>query len=166
MKSKNWSALAMCIDCEGTISLGKHNLTRQVPNVGLDITIVNTDRRLMKWLIENFGGVYYHRPARNIKHKDCFMWRLTGKNNREHVLLGIIPHLIIKKEQAKLALEFLRLNGMHCPEQRNDLMLKCQSLNAKGPTATTNTLDTLESVKIESDLTSDSESAPLVIETA
>jgi hypothetical protein len=156
MKNLPWSALAMCFDCEGTISLGKHNKTEEgePTSVQLDLTIVNTDERLMVWLMRHFGGRYYLRPAYSPKHKACFRWRVTGKANKEKVLLGILPYLIIKREQAVLALEFVRMPVHHRDwEERQRLMVACQKLNAKGPAQTTNTLDVPENgMKIESEL--------------
>ena len=173
MKNLPWSALAMCFDCEGTISLGRHNKTENGKplSVQLDLTIVNTDERLMKWLMSNFGGRYYHRPTRDIRHKSCFRWRITGKSNKEKVLLGILPYLIIKEEQAKVALEFIRMPVHHRDwEARRVLMEACQKLNAKGPAPTTNTLDDLDGYatdcgsKIESELHGDMQRAPGVIQ--
>jgi hypothetical protein len=58
MKALPWSALAMCIDCEGCISIS-HNKSQGIYNQ--EISVVNTDRRLMDWLVSNFGGRYISR---------------------------------------------------------------------------------------------------------
>lgn len=164
MKVLPWSALAMCIDCEGTISICIHNRPRgkEIRSVAADITVVNTDERLMKWLVSNFGGRYYTRPRRDPKHKIAMFWRLTGRANKERVLLGILPHLLMKRRQAELVLEYIRLGNAIVPEERYKLLLRCQALNAKGPsTPETNTSDCPQTgQKIESELVSDYESAP------
>lgn len=153
----------MCIDCEGTLSLARHNKDREGKAISIqsDICAVNTDVRLMKWLIPNFGGRYYTRQSRDAEnHKISFVWRVTGKKNKENIILGILPYLIMKREQAKLLLEFLRIPGQN-PARRLELMEACQKLNAKGPAQTTNTLDNPDNgLKIESELIGDYESAP------
>lgn len=168
MKNLPWSALAMCFDCEGTISLGRHNKTEdgEPASVQLDMTIVNTNERLVKWLLHHFGGRYYLRAAARPQHKPCFRWRITGKANKEKILLGILPHLIMKQEQAKIALEFVRMPAHHRDwDERFRLMELCQRLNTKGPAPTTNTLDCSETgQKIESELHSDVQNAPGVIQ--
>jgi hypothetical protein len=171
MKVLPWSVLAMCIDCEGCITIG-FNRWKGTPNsngiYNMEISVINTDRRLMDWLVSNFGGRYT-----SSEHKDHpewkirYQWRVTGRNNREKVLLGIIPYLILKREQAKLALEFIRIPKYERNvEQRKELMLACKQLNTKGrPAPTTNTLDcSFSEQKIESELTGDRESAPGVIQ--
>ncbi len=143
MKDRNWSYLAGIIDGEGNIGLSKKNIKRETFSVGCEVCITNCNHDLMKWLVRNFGGQYYMRKARDVqKHADSYIWRVTGRKNRETILLGILPYLIIKKNQAQIALEFLRLNGSHCPENAS------------------------QEAKIESDLTGDSKSAPLVTEAA
>lgn len=168
MKNLPWSALAMCFDCEGTISLGKHNKTKEgnVVSIQLDLTIVNTDERLIKWLVSNFGGRYYLRNRYCDRWKPSFRWRVTGKANKEKILLGILPYLICKKNQALLALDFIRMPAHERkPEKRLSLMIACQKLNAKGPALTTNTHDNPQTgLKIESEHYGDIVSAPLVTE--
>jgi hypothetical protein len=166
MKENKWPYLAGIIDGEGTISISRNGSTANYPKVVLDITIVNTDERLMKWLITYFGGRYYMRNRQDSpKHKFSFFWRLTGKANKEKILLGILPYLVLKREQALLGLECLRL-GFHerNPEARYELMLKCQALNKKGPsTPETNTQEVPENgTKIESVLNGDIKSDPAV----
>jgi hypothetical protein len=163
-----WPYLAGIIDGEGTISINRQNARHDsgIPSTRLDITIVNTDERLMVWLIKNVGGRYYMRKRQDSpKHKFSYAWRLTGRANKERLLLGVLPYLIMKADQAKLGLEFLRLNvHQRIPEKRYELMLKCQALNKKGPTTPeTNTQECpVTGHKIESVLTSDSESEPVV----
>lgn len=169
MKALPWSALAMCIDCEGCISICHGNSVSYPAGsngrYSMEISVRNTDRRLMDWLISNFGG-RYQSTDQKADWKVSHLWRVTGRANREKILLGILPYLILKKEQALLALDFIRIPKFERqPERRHELMLACKKLNTRGrPAPTTNTLDNPESgLKIESDLASDNESALEVI---
>lgn len=164
-----WSYLAGIIDGEGTIAINKHNAASRgnsdlKQTYAVELTIVNTDIRLMKWIISNFGGQYYVRPSRNPKHKQSMAWRATGAANRTQILLGVLPYLIMKHEQATLALQYLELHYTKDNVAREKLYLRSRDLNAKGPsTVTTNMPSSLEiEMKIESDLIGDYERDPMV----
>jgi hypothetical protein len=60
-----------------------------------------------------------------------FSWCAPRGKVRESFLLQIIPYLILKKEQALLALEYLRLGPKPNPEKRAELALRCSVLNRK-----------------------------------
>lgn len=97
----------------------------------------------MKWLIANFGGVYYQKTKDTGKHKAAYEWRPKGRANVEKLLLGILPYMLIKNEQAKLGLEYIRMtiDGERNPTKRNELYLRAKALNQKGTCVTTNTPD-------------------------
>jgi hypothetical protein len=170
-----WSYLAGLFDGEGTFSIyqnhGNYYTTklgeeRQYNFTNQRVEITNTNIELMEWLIKNFGGVYYHHRRAKEIHKIAYSWRPKGKKNTEELILGILPYLVIKRKQAKLILEYIRL-GQSCGtelknvDRRKELMLECQALNKRGLSVTTNTLNADdESVMRESDLTGDSKSAP------
>lgn len=161
-----WSYLAGFFDGEGCIHIAdfvypyaKPDRLQQVYR--LDIHITQTDLRAAKWLLQNFGGVYYTRQGSG-NWSTAYRWVPKGKKNKEELLLGILPYLIIKREQALVALEFLRLNGATNPAKRAELAEKCRNYKTRGKSVTTNTLDPSIEGMIESDLTGDCESAPLV----
>lgn len=170
-----WSYLAGLIDGEGCISIAhrikegqkltKIHKTRANTHpyrmFSLRISITNTYLPLMKWLIANFGGVYYQKRQPSEKHKASFEWRPKGRANMEKMLLGILPYMVIKTEQAKVALEYVRMtaNGEHNPDKRQQLYLRAKDLNRKGICVTTNTPDCPKNGQmIESELTGDRES--------
>jgi hypothetical protein len=171
-----WSYLAGLIDGEGCISISKriaegkkvseeHGNPIPYKIFTLRISITNTSVVLMKWLIKNFGGVYYSKYAESDKHKARYEWRPKGRANTEKMLLAILPYMVIKTEQVKNALEWFRMtnNKERNPEKREKMYLANRLLNQKGNSVTTNTLDSPENgLMIESDLISDNESAPLV----
>lgn len=137
MKDNKWPYLAGIMDGEGTISINQQGKSTNFPKIVLDITVVNTDERLMKWLIKYFGGRYRLRDRQDSpNHSLSFSWRVTGKANKEHILLGLLPYLVIKRAQAMLGLEFVRME-LHerNPQKRYELAIKCRALNEKGPKA-------------------------------
>lgn len=168
-----WSYLAGIIDGEGTIAINTHNNpTKEFPNrvqtYALEICIVNTDERLMKWLIQHFGGQYYGRErADKVNHRRAYAWRVTGHANRKRTLLALLPYLVMKREQAILGLKYLDLHYSHSNDERRKLWEMSIKLNARGKeTVTTNTREAIEVeiAKIESELHSDMQSGPVVIQ--
>lgn len=145
MKKLPWPQLATWIDAEGCISIGFNSYKGTKNSNGIynmEISVRNTDRRLMDWLISNFGG-RYGSTDQKASWKVSHLWRVTGRANRERILLGILPYLLLKREQAQLALDFIRIpKWERNVERRKELMLACKKLNARGrPAPTTNTLD-------------------------
>jgi hypothetical protein len=181
------SYLGGLIDGEGNICIWRtearsHDFEVSGKTYGsfnMRLHIANTSVTLMKWLISNFGGVYHCKVEATDKHKAVYEWRPKGENNTKKILLAVLPYLVIKREQAILALKYIDL-PRNCPEGREALYQRMRVLNQKGPTTvTTNTSsipefwDTIKDgsllapeiayhagLKIESDLTGDCESAP------
>lgn len=129
-----WAYLAALIDGEGTISIGGHSAKLKSgelrPRFDLQINVANTDIRLMKWLTSVFGFNYYTLSQnKNIRsRKPCYQWKVSGRKSQEQFLLAVIPYLVMKKEQAKLALEFLRL-PYDSASQRFELKKRMSELN-------------------------------------
>lgn len=155
-----WSYLAGLVDGEGNISIWRvqaraHDFevsNKTYGSFNMRLHISNTSIILMKWLISNFGGVYHLKREATDKHKAAYEWRPKGENNTKKLLLGILPYLVIKKEQAAIALKYIEL-PRNCPEQREPLYQRMRVLNQKGKTVTTNTLeDSVSESKIESEL--------------
>jgi hypothetical protein len=174
----DWSYLAGLFDGEGTFSIYQNSgnykklasgEVRQYNFTNSRVEITNTSVELMEWLVRHFGGVYYtHRRAKAI-HKVAYSWRPKGKNNTEKILLGVMPYLVIKRRQANILLQYIRLGSSCGTEQRDtekrfELMRECQELNKRGLPLTTNTLvgSSNDELMIESDLTGDRESERMV----
>jgi hypothetical protein len=157
------------VDAEGCISIGAANHITKAGNsytaYMLRIQIANTSKKLMDWLVENFGGVIYTKK-RNPNQKSLkvvYQWFTKGgANGQEKFLLSIFPYLLIKREQALIALEFIRSHREQNPEKRNTLYEKMRSLN-RGESVTTNTQDSSnKELMIEPELISDDKSDPVV----
>jgi len=132
------------------------------PTVGfhVKVSVKNTDTRLMKWLKSRFGGEYYECKSEKETWKNSFVWHHKAESKQEF-LLAILPYLIVKREQAIVALEFLRLGAqVRCPEKRQELYEKIVALNQRGKPVETNTSETSEEVMSESVLVGDNESTP------
>jgi hypothetical protein len=168
-----WPYVAGIMDGEGSFSIyfNKHSLTHNAR-----ITIGNTSMALIKYLLHNFGGKFYALSPEQLhgfNRRTLYSWRLSGNRNKEAFILGILPHLVIKREQAKLFLDFLRVPRCNQWSQKEDvaknkevrdaLMTKLSALNHVDIPLTTNTLDMDESVlKIEPELHGDVQSDLMV----
>jgi hypothetical protein len=153
---------AAMVDAEGGIFLSRTILKTSAGNsyygYDLKISVANISVKLMKWLVQYFGGEYRAKQKGKFGVHTCYEWFVNGGYARlELFLLAIMPYMVIKKEQANTALQFIRLHGKVNPEKRAKLHALMISLNS-GKSPETNTPNTELSVKIESDLTGDHES--------
>jgi hypothetical protein len=166
--------VAGIVDGEGTITIGrseymntktgKYRHGQKYHQVGFHavISVKNTDERLMKWLQSRFGGQYYTEKRIEAAWKDAYKWHHCAEN-KEQFLLAILPYLVLKREQAKILLEFLRIEKwLKVPTKRQELYEKIVALNQRGKPVETNTQDSSDEEKIESVLIGDSESTPTV----
>ena len=158
--SSKWPYVAAMLDGEGSICLheGKQTVGSEYR---IQIVIYNSSLRFMQWLVVNFGGKFYTRTKQASSKRTQYCWHPSGKKNRELFILGVLPYMIIKREQAKIALEFLRL-GYGEQVRRKELVAKCQLLNRTEESVETNTQETSQEVKIEPELVGDDESVPMV----
>lgn len=167
-----WPYMAGIIDGEGTIALCTYTRDKQIGTrtyVRAEIRVVNTRFDLIKWCMANFGGRFRtdlnNRRGYGQKSQvsPLYVWWPSGRANKEKLLLGILPHLILKREQAKLMLEFLRLGSSWDYEKKLNLAKKCSFYNnSVGESPETNTFENSSEFKIESELASDSKSEPVV----
>lgn len=167
-----WSFLAGIFDGEGTVACWRtksraadfKDTGKTYDSFNLRLTIPNTSTVLMKWLVANFGGKFDLKREATEKHKAGYEWRPKGANNTKDQLLGILPYVVVKREQVILGLEYVDLPwGSY--DRREQIYQRLKILNQKGPVSvTTNTLNdvtpTGEALKIESELDSDIESVP------
>ena len=159
LSDTQWAYLAALMDGEGSFSIARggrkpsYGHPKGYINWQLKISIGNTNLVLHAWLIETVGGAKYpgHKPKTD-KHKAGFNWQLHGKENQKEFIEGVLPYLLLKKEQALIALQSIAIDGKN-PELRRELWLKMKALNRKGKTVETNTPNTSSpEVKIESEL--------------
>lgn len=107
----NWGRLAAYMDGEGCICVSnQYNRRRKVVSRSYNIYLAvgNTDVRLCQWLETHFGGstTTVQPRCRGYKiQKLAFTWRLSGLAI-DRVLQGMLPYLVIKQEQAEIAIAF------------------------------------------------------------
>lgn len=133
--------IAGVFEGEGSISIS--NLSKKSWNkrtdYSLKIRISNTDKPLLNWIVNNYGGKIHKNSIAN--NKIVWAWSVHAQQ-AENFLKTMMPYLICKKERAKIALEFRKTkdNG-HCKwyripdvisKLRETLYLKLKELNAKG----------------------------------
>jgi hypothetical protein len=166
----NFALLARTIDCEGSMgirrSVQKHNATTGEPiySYTASFRVHNTDHRLMDWCQKHFGGNIYTGHTWAKKHgknwKPSWEWMLCLGNKRgEQLILALMPYLLLKMEQAKVLLEFVRISEgrihVYRASERERLWLRMKELNRRGLSPTTNTPDSADAEKIESELHGD-----------
>lgn len=98
-------------DGEGSIVIGvsppNPKYEHSNPNHWLQVGITNTDKQLIDWLHNYFGGHISdnsHSPSRK-NQRPCWAWCVMS-NQAMKFLQSILPYLQSKKAQAELAIEF------------------------------------------------------------
>lgn len=131
MEAKNDGYMAGILDGEGCISIFLHKTRVEGKySTNLAISVYQSDLRLMNWMVHHYGGKYYSHLMKN-SSRPGYSWFPPRGEALENFLLQILPYLIMKKEQAKLALEYLRLGPGKNPEKRAELAMRCSILNRK-----------------------------------
>lgn len=105
--------MAAFVDGEGCISIIRTEAGRRgsslskSPQFALHLHMGNIDPRLALWCSERFGGLLYLRPLSeaNENHRDMYLWMAQSKR-AEAVLRGCLPHFVLKREQAEIALAY------------------------------------------------------------
>lgn len=95
--------LSGIFDGEGCVSIGRQKRTFGYV-YQQQLSIGNTDIRLIEWLIENFGGSMPKTQKKEGNRKYNYLWSLHGSKSYK-LLKKIHPYLIIKQEQADNAIE-------------------------------------------------------------
>lgn len=137
--TQNIAYLAGIIDGEGCISIRKWQQRNKYWIYSLTLDVGNTNRILTDWLSDNFGGTVILFHSKNPRHNDRYCWRLS-QGKAGIIIKKVLPYLLIKKEQAVLALEyrktFLKGNTAGLPSkivlQRDKMIEKMHKLNKRG----------------------------------
>jgi hypothetical protein len=99
-----WSYLAGLIDGEGSIYIcyDKRNDV-----YFMEMSVTNTARSLIDWLLGHFGGTErISGKSQDKAHPDQWAWVVRGRKAAP-IIAGVKPYLVIKKQQANLAEEFI-----------------------------------------------------------
>ena len=101
--------VAGIIDGEGTIGINRATFPKQ-PQLSVRYTAIlsvgNTDYKVIDLLLSLFGGHVVIRPATE-RHKKFHVWLARGPHARA-ILELVGPHLLLKRAQSELLIEFVR----------------------------------------------------------
>jgi len=95
--------VAMIIDCEANIEInGNPKRSYQ-----LSVNMANTKPKLTAWCLERFGGAIYRQwyKKRPPNSADADRWRIQSYPAAD-LLTKCLPHFIIKRDQAEIAIRF------------------------------------------------------------
>jgi len=158
--------LAGILDGEGCLTIGAGQ-KETCTNYNSIVVVQNTSKKLIDWLQAKFGGSVYLSKKETDKTKAAYMWRILKKKDIEILLLAVLPYLVVKREQAKILLEFVRLPREANNELRAVYFQQLKVLNARGVSVETNTQEGTIHIprmrflpKIEPELIGDNESTP------
>lgn len=108
--------MAGIIDGDGCLTISKH------PHYEAVIQFVNESRQLMNWAVLHFGG--YYRKESIPSGKDFYRWIMNGKLSKRKFIDTILPFLSIKRSQAEILREFLKIEREERnPEKRETFLL-------------------------------------------
>lgn len=76
-------------------------------NYSMSVTVSQCEQSPILLFVEAFGGhmCQIHRPKQNIRHRDIWTWRCNSAE-AESFLRLVLPSLVVKRQQAEIALEF------------------------------------------------------------
>lgn len=102
-------------------------MKQHAPNYYACVRVVNTDKRMLEWIVDTFevGGVTVNGRNNAPRWKYLYKWRAGGRKNLPFILEGVMPYLVIKKDQAELALE---LATRPAKERQLEIYLTLQEL--------------------------------------
>ena len=134
----DFAKMAVIIDCEANIAIHRHTNHR---TYRLHLTVGSTDFRLLDWCLARFGGAIYENFYRkqNPRQAHAKRWRLEGQDVC-NLLRMCLPHFIIKREQAEIAIRFQGTFGKRWERVnetdrllREELKRNLQALTKRGP---------------------------------
>lgn len=130
--------LAGILDGEGSISILKMRMKRKSAtywHYALQIRIASTHLPLIEWICDLVGGrIYEQTYVTRVQgnRKRAQHWHIGGRADVAAFLRLVRPYLIVKAEQADLALEFSGLGREFVPSVRAGLRERMRGLNLKG----------------------------------
>ena len=106
MKMEILAYTAGLFDGEGCIHISKvkaGQYNHKLDYHQLHVNLVNTNKKVLNWLKDEFGGSVRRHDIK--ARSKCWTWYMYTIKAKDFLKL-IYPYLIIKKEQAKIAIEF------------------------------------------------------------
>lgn len=145
MKNLDIRYLAGILDGEGNLGI-KRGKGARFPLYQIIVRVGMCDTKVVKRLHEGFGGGYAVYPTKKANHRPAHYWYTTNHVLIKSLLVRLLPHLIVKKKQAKILLKFIdvmanwkRKMGYSNPpltksevKKREVLFQQAKELNRKG----------------------------------
>lgn len=137
--------IAGIIDGEGSIMGYKVSRKAAARGFGwkLGVSVGNTNYDLIHWLRDTTGIGSWRESSepKNPKHKRAAKWYVSSRKDIEQLLEAVLPYLLIKRRNAELALEFVKLKPAYGRmefrhiqvENQRIIVGEMQALNVKGP---------------------------------
>jgi len=129
VKSDKVAYIAGIIDGEGTLSIHK-TPTGYSPV----IQIVNTNKELIEFIRKYLGGASFceikHKHRK--REKNCYYLKIRKTKKVLELCKLFLPYLIVKREQAKILIEFCRAKLRGDLNKQKELYYRIKKLNAKG----------------------------------
>lgn len=133
--------IAGLVDGEGNINISTAFCVGKSKSLSYHarVVITNTNELLMVWLLESLGGTIENRRHRKPNWKPSWNWAVYG-DNAASLLKAIKPYLVIKKDQATLAMQLRslqKIRGKKTPDAKAQTVLAnikadMNRLNARG----------------------------------
>ncbi len=105
------------IDGEGSFYIHERPPYRSSvsPSHTLSVSVSNTDRRMLDWMHERFGGtILVNKPPTNRAWSQAYQWRVSSRLAVTFID-QIYPYLVCKREQADIAVEFAAIKHTGYP---------------------------------------------------
>ena len=126
----HWSYLAGLIDTDGTFVISRQwRTSSNCWNYSVLIKVASTSEEVVKWLVRYFGGVYYAYTPKQQNYRASYTWLVKGAANKERLILSVLPYLGVTRQQANLALQYIRLKGNEYPLDREKMFFEMSRLN-------------------------------------
>lgn len=90
--------MAGIVDGEG--SIGVRRRLRYITPI---LQVTNTRKDLLEWLVLRCGGAIYVNKEERDGRKQLYSWQTFGRK-AQAIIREILPYLVIKRQQAELAL--------------------------------------------------------------
>lgn len=115
LTSEDLAYIGGFFDGEGSITIHENfrpSPRGKSPNHTLQVSIGNTDGRVLAWIHSHFGGSLTLRPATKPRHREVSQW-IIRSNGAASFLSAILPFLRMKNEQAGIGLKFQAEKGQY-----------------------------------------------------
>lgn len=109
--------IAGLIDADGSVQIARRSTKGRWIRYALEITVSNTDTRIINYLRTTVGGGTAV-DVRHFRKTVCFSWVITG-NAAMQLLTQVQPYMQSKKDEAELAIGFQQLRGQQGKHRTN-----------------------------------------------